>query len=164
MPLSEEVFLYSKAKQLRSPDRRAAILIVGVGALGCAAAEVVAGAGDVALTLLDPDRVELSNLQRQVLFCEADIGRLKVEAACAALRGAPASITAVADRLDDANAEAWLSRHDFIIDATDDPRTKRLINDVAVAAGRPFCYAGVLQTGAVALSVAPGSSPSRRSL
>ena len=152
MPLSEEVFLYPE------PNRSPAILIVGIGALGCPAAELVARARIARLTLVDSDQVESSNLQRQVLFSDADVGRYKVDAAAERLGSLGADIETLRLRLDPSNADTLVAAHDFTIDATDDPTTKLLINVAAVSASRPFCYGGVVKTGGLAMSVWPGRS------
>lgn len=133
-------------------------LVVGVGALGCQAAAALAVAGVGKLTLVDDDRVERTNLQRQVLFDTADIGRPKSVAAALALRSdAPTSmILAHVERLTPLNAGDLLSSHDVAIDATDDPDSKYLINRAAREAGRPFVYGGVARTTGLVMAVRPG--------
>jgi molybdopterin/thiamine biosynthesis adenylyltransferase len=137
------------------------VLVVGVGALGCPAARIVADSlGRWSLvTLVDPDRVELSNLQRQPLFDDADIGSFKVEVAARNLRShAECRFETVRERLDETNAQRLIAGHDYVIDATDSPETKFLINDVAVRLAVPFTYAGVVRTGGQAMAVVPGKS------
>ncbi len=142
----------------RTSTERTSILVVGVGGLGCAAARLLAGSRGLKLTLIDPDNVELSNLQRQVLYSDADIGEAKADVAAATLRaGSPhAEIHPIIARLDANNAARLIAAHDFVIDATDDPATKFLINAVACATGVPFCYGGVVRTGGQLMSVVPG--------
>jgi len=139
---------------------RATALVIGVGALGCQAAASLVSAGIGCLTLVDDDRVERSNLQRQVLFDDADSGRPKAIAAALALRAeAPAcTIIARTERLTALNAEDLVGGHDVTIDATDDPDSKYLLNRTAVAAGKPFVYGGVARTGGLALAVRPRCS------
>jgi adenylyltransferase/sulfurtransferase len=136
----------------------ASLLLVGIGALGCAAAAVLARARLGRLTLVDPDRVEASNLQRQLLFAPRDAGRLKAVVAAEALRSAATEVTAVAERLDAGNAAALIGAHDFVIDACDDPATKFLINEVAVRCGVAFSYGGVVRTSGLAMTVVPGAT------
>jgi molybdopterin/thiamine biosynthesis adenylyltransferase len=109
---------------------RASALVVGIGALGCQAAAALVSAGIGDLTLVDDDRVERSNLQRQVLFDDTDIGRSKAIAAALALRAeAPAStISARTERVTPRNAADLVGHHDLTIDATDDPDSKYLLN------------------------------------
>ncbi len=132
-----------------------------MGALGCPAAWALVHAGVGNLTLVDADVVEASNLQRQVLFGEETIGRSKVEAAACALAASAlhTRITSIVDRVTPSNVDDLTSGHDFVIDATDDPTTKLLLNDAAVRHGRPFSYGGVVRTGGQTMAVAPGESP-----
>lgn len=139
------------------------VLIVGAGALGCAAATALAGSGaetGIRLRLLDHDTVEDSNLQRQVLYSQADIGRAKPEAAVAALRREHPglAVEGAQRRLTTENAPEQIDWADFVIDATDDPTTKFLINRIAVDTATPFCYGGVVRTRGQVLSVSPGRS------
>jgi molybdopterin/thiamine biosynthesis adenylyltransferase len=135
------------------------MLVVGAGALGCAAARTLAREPGVALTLVDDDRVELSNLQRQVLYRDDDIGRPKVEAACEALeREFDATVSGVASRFDATTGTALVAGADIVIDATDDPPTKFLINRLCVEASKPWIYAGVARTSGQWMLVVPGRS------
>lgn len=156
--LLEEVFLYQRTNQQRLT--RASVVIVGVGALGCQAASVLASAGVGRLVLVDADVVDISNLQRQVLFDESQLGRAKVVAASESLASpaCTAHIDALETCLDADNATELISECDFVIDACDDPHTKLLINTTAVATSTPFAYAGVARTGGETMSVAPGRS------
>jgi molybdopterin-synthase adenylyltransferase len=142
--------------------------VVGVGALGCTSASLLARAGVRGLVLVDRDFVELSNLQRQVLFTEADAeARLpKAVAAAEHLRAVRADLEL--DALD-ADLDAELARRlfaecDLVLDGTDNFETRYLLNDAAVEAGRPWVYAGaVAMSGAVA-AVRPGEGPCLRCL
>jgi molybdopterin/thiamine biosynthesis adenylyltransferase len=118
------------------------------------------------LVLIDPDPVELSNLPRQILYREADIGTLKVIAAARNLRAiAPRlNVATYADRLDVANAPELIASAAFVIDATDDPATKFLINDVCVANGTPFVYGGAIMMTGQAMTVIPGHTACLRCL
>lgn len=135
------------------------ILVVGAGALGCAAARTLAQEPDVAVTIVDDDRVELSNLQRQVLYTDADLGRPKAPAAAERLASDfGASVTAVAARFDAATGPALVAGADLVIDATDDPATKFLIGRLSVQARVPYVYGGVVRTGGQWMLVVPGRS------
>lgn len=138
----------------------ASILLVGVGALGCAAAQALADDGRAHLQIVDDDEVESSNLQRQVLFGEQDLGCPKASTAVTALKRQFPELQAESrcERLDESNATRLISEADFVIDATDDPKTKFLINRVAIETNTPFCYGGVVRTSGQLLSVEPGSS------
>ena len=145
---------------------RQAILIVGMGGLGVPAACALARGGAKRIGLVDPDPVELSNLARQVIYSVASLGRLKVEAAAARLREdyAALSIDTYPVALDAINAADLIARYDFVIDATDDPAAKFLINDTCLALGRPFVYAGVLGMTGQAMTVLPGQRACLRCL
>ncbi len=134
------------------------MLVVGAGALGCAAAETLAGCAAVRVTVVDHDVVELSNLQRQVLFDEADISRPKAAAAVERLHSAAAEFCALDLRVDATNVDRLVAEHDAVLDATDDPDTKFLLNRAAVTAGTPYCYAGVIRSSGQWMLVDPERS------
>jgi molybdopterin-synthase adenylyltransferase len=144
----------------------ASVLVIGVGALGCAAAEALATAGIGRLTLVDPDRVERSNLHRQLLHRTADLGRLKVESAAETLGGAHPRLRLVtqAVRFDAANAADLLAGSVCAIDATDGIATKFLINDCAVAHGVPLVHGGIVRFQGQLMTVLPGRSACYRCL
>ena len=134
------------------------VLVVGAGALGCAALRTLVQ-GSVTVTLVDDDRVELSNLQRQVLYGDADIGSFKVDAAAASLaREFRVRISASALRFHEQTGPALVAGADIVIDATDDPPTKFLISRLCVDANTPYIYAGVARTGGQWMLVVPGRS------
>jgi molybdopterin/thiamine biosynthesis adenylyltransferase len=142
------------------------VLVVGVGALGCPAAWTLAAAGIGRLTLLDPDRVELSNLHRQFLHSTATLGLPKVESAAARLRAAfpTLRIETRADAVTAENLPAYFAAADFVIDATDGVTAKFLLNDGAVRCRRPYSHAGVLGFLGQTLTVLPGQSACYRCL
>jgi molybdopterin/thiamine biosynthesis adenylyltransferase len=133
------------------------ISIVGVGGLGAPAAMALARGGAQRLTLIDPDPVELSNLPRQVIYLESDIGAPKVEAAARRLREFAPAIALETHRcaLDTANAATLIAPAAFVIDATDNPATKFLINDQCVALSKPFVYGGAIGWTGQAMTVMP---------
>jgi len=133
------------------------VLIIGVGGLGVPAAIALARSGVASLTLADAEAVELSNLARQVIYRESDIGRSKVRAAAHRLaRDYPAlAIQCLENEITADNAAQTIAAHDFIIDGTDNPVIKFLINDVCIAARKPFAYGGVLGLRGQAMTVIP---------
>jgi len=151
--------LYPTTDTARTTGSSPRILVVGAGALGCAAARTLAQDRSVRITLVDDDRVELSNLQRQVLYGNSDIGRLKVEAAAAHLAGDfDADVQVAAVRFDSERGPGLVAASDLVLDATDDPPTKFLIGRLCVAAGVPYVYGGVARTGGQWMMVDPGNS------
>jgi molybdopterin/thiamine biosynthesis adenylyltransferase len=144
-----------------------AILIVGVGGLGAPVAIAIARAHRVSrIGLVDPDPVEVTNLHRQVIYSGTDIDQLKVEAAARHLHDIDdgLEIEQFPIALDADNARGIIERFDFVIDGTDSPAAKFLINDVAVATGTPFVYGGVLGMSGQAMTVIPGHTACIRCL
>jgi adenylyltransferase/sulfurtransferase len=149
----------------RTPLDAARVLLVGLGGLGSPAALALADAGVGTLGLVDPDCVELSNLPRQLLYDEHDIGRRKIDAARARLaRGRPwLRIETRAVRFE-ATAAAWLQGFDVVLDGTDGAAAKFALNDAAVAAGVPLVHAGASGLRVQLLTVLPGRSACLRCL
>jgi molybdopterin-synthase adenylyltransferase len=146
--------------------RTCSVLIVGVGALGSPAALALAEAGVGRLILLDPDTVEISNLHRQILHCDASLGEAKVESARRRLAELYPDTDVVAriDRLEQNNLQRHFSGVDFVIDATDGAEAKYLLNDGAVRRGLPLSHAGVVGFVGQTLTVLPGASACLRCL
>jgi molybdopterin/thiamine biosynthesis adenylyltransferase len=135
------------------------VAIVGCGATGAAAASLLARAGVGKLTLIDRDFVEFSNLQRQILFDEADAAAAlpKAEAArrkIALFNSTIVVIPQIAD-LVPANIHDLLSPSDIVLDATDNFETRYLINDFAVEQGKPWIYAAAIGAYAATMNILP---------
>lgn len=133
-------------------------VLVGVGAIGSAALNMLARAGVGTLTLIDPDRIELSNLQRQTLYAEAQVGEPKAEAAARAAAAINSTICVrpVVARVDASSAEELLEGADVIVDGVDDFRARYVLNDVACKRGVPYIYGAVLGSFGVTMSIRPG--------
>jgi molybdopterin-synthase adenylyltransferase len=142
------------------------VLIVGVGGLGCPASLALAEAGVGTLGLMDPDKVEESNLHRQVLYSTADIGRPKVEAAADFFKkGFPKTKTLqLSEAFSPSNAEKVLAPYDLVIDGLDRLEKKFLLNDWCVKLGKPFVHAGVVRFEGQVLPVLPGKTACLRCL
>ena len=136
----------------------ARVLIVGLGGLGSPAAYYLAAAGVGTLGLMDPDAVNVSNLQRQIIYATADVGRSKTAAAAETLAALnPEVVTErIDERLTPANARDMLVRFDVVVDGSDNFETKFLVNDVCLDLRKPFATAGILAVSGQALFVAPG--------
>jgi adenylyltransferase/sulfurtransferase len=170
---SEQIERYSR--QIMVPDlggkaqlrlRQARVLVIGAGGLGCPAAFYLAAAGIGTLGIVDPDKVELSNLQRQILHATEDIGRQKVESAQAKLRqlNPDVEVKIYPTRFDDDNAVEIAEGYDFIVDGSDNFDTKFLVNDVAIRLGIAFSHAGIVRLQGQTMTVIPGKSACYRCL
>ncbi|MBI1683471.1 HesA/MoeB/ThiF family protein [Caulobacter hibisci] len=118
--------------------KAARVLLVGAGGLGAPAALYLAAAGVGMIGLADADAVSLSNLQRQVLYAEADVGRPKVEAAADHLTALNPNVTVVPHPvwLDGANAREIVRGYDIVLDGTDDFSTRFAVSDACLAEGK----------------------------
>ena len=125
--------------------RHTSVLIVGVGGLGSPIALYLAGAGIGRLGLVDDDVVSASNLHRQVLYGDDQVGQSK--ALCAARRlsalNPHVTVEPHALRLTPENAEVIISRYDIVVDGCDNYATRYLIDDVCGRLGRPYVYGAV---------------------
>ena len=140
------------AGQLRLKEARVAI--VGAGGIGAGAIPALTGSGVGHLTIIDDDRIELSNLQRQPLYSEDQIGERKADLAARYVgkRNPHVECRTVADRIEGDNADAILAGHDLIIDGTDNFATRLVVSDAAVRLAIPLISAAAQQfQGQVAL-------------
>ncbi|NDE89672.1 MAG: HesA/MoeB/ThiF family protein [Alphaproteobacteria bacterium] len=121
------------------------VALVGIGGLGAAAALYLAGAGVKHLILIDDDKVEESNLQRQILYTESDIGTLKTTASQQRLSALNSiiHITTHATRIVEENAHGFLQSADVVLDCSDNFQTRFLLNDVCCALKKPLVSASV---------------------
>jgi len=137
--------------------------IVGCGAIGAAAANLLVRAGVGRLCIIDRDFVEPSNLQRQTLFDEAD-ARDALPKAVAAERklrsiNSVVSVNGVVSDLTPNTAEELLAGFDLLLDGTDNFETRFVINDFAVKHGRPWIYAAAVASYGITLTIRPGVTP-----
>lgn len=138
------------------------VALVGCGATGAAAASLLARAGVGTLTLIDRDFVEESNLQRQVLFDEADARESLPKAEAArrkiALFNSETNVRAHIADLTPGNIHDLLAGAHIVLDATDNFETRYLINDYAVEQRRPWIYSAAIAAYAVTMNVLPGDT------
>lgn len=125
--------------------RAGSVLVIGAGGLGCPALLYLAAAGVGRIVLLDPDTVDVSNLQRQILYVTSDAGRPKALAAAERLRALNPHITIDlhVSRLTRANALELVRSVDVVLDGSDNFATRYLVNDACILADRPFVYGAV---------------------
>lgn len=161
---SEELGRYSRhllLPELEAAGQRrikaARVLCIGAGGLGSPAALYLAAAGVGTIGLVDFDRVDISNLQRQVLYGTGDVGRPKLEAASERIREANPHVEVVAHdcRFTSENAPEIIAPYDVIIDGSDNFPTRYLSNDVCVFARKPNIYGSVFRFEGQASIFAP---------
>ena len=123
------------------------VFIIGLGGLGCPLAEYLAASGVGTLTLNDFDRVDATNLQRQILYDPTDVGKLKVDAARSRLLTLnPAiSIRAIAERLSPEQLESEFRGVDLVLDGSDNFATRLAVNGAAVRAGVPLVFGAAIR-------------------
>ena len=144
----------------------ASVLVVGCGALGTVQAELLARAGVGRLTVVDRDRVDITNLQRQLLYDQSDAEqrRLKAPAAADRLRAINPGITieprvlSVGPR----TIRGLVQGRGLVMDGTDNVETRYVINDACVQAGIPWVYGGAVGTEGLVMGVLPGTGPCLR--
>ncbi len=138
---------------------RSTVLVLGCGALGTVVADMLARAGVGRLVIVDRDFVELTNLQRQVLFDEADVAAAlpKAEAARRKLAriNSRIEVTAIVDDMNATNFARHAEGVDVIVDGLDNFETRYLANDYAVKHGVPYVYGGAVGTTGAAFAVLP---------
>lgn len=123
------------------------VLVLGLGGLGCPAALYLAGAGVGTLTLVDSDRVDLTNLQRQVLHTTARVGQPKTASARAALQALnpEVRVVEVASRAGQAELEPLVAGADIVLDCSDNFATRHALNRACVRHGRPLVSGAALR-------------------
>lgn len=148
---------FGEAGQTRLAESTA--LLLGCGALGSVAADMLARAGVGHLVIVDRDFVELTNLQRQVLFDEDDVAAAmpKAEAAKRKLARINSSVevTAIVDDINHSNIERLVGSADILIDGLDNFETRYLANDVAVKHALPYVYGAAVGTTGMAFPILP---------
>ncbi len=157
-------------RQLRIPDfgeaaqeklKTSHVVIAGVGGLGCVSATYLAAAGVGHITIVDFDVVELSNLNRQVLYWEEDIGKEKVTLAQRKLSSLnPAvEITPIHAEITEHNASDIISGAQVVVDGLDRPEPRLAINAACVRQKIPYVYGGVSRLRGMMTTIIPGETP-----
>jgi len=142
------------------------VVLIGCGALGSTMANTIVRAGAGHLTIVDPDNVELSNLQRQTLFDEEHARTCAKKAVAASHRleqiNSNVRIRPLTERLTPSNIERIIGRPDVVLDGTDNFPTRYLINDYCVRENIPWVYGGVAASYGVSMSILPHKTPCLR--
>jgi sulfur-carrier protein adenylyltransferase/sulfurtransferase len=144
---SRQILLKEIGARGQAALARARVLVVGLGGLGSPVLQYLAGAGVGCLGIVDADVLDAGNLHRQPIYALSEVGKLKADLAHAAIIAInPAvQVEAHAVRFDAGNALELIRAYDIIVDASDNFRTKYLINDAAVLAQKPAVFASVYQ-------------------
>ncbi|MDX9739827.1 MAG: HesA/MoeB/ThiF family protein [Gammaproteobacteria bacterium] len=126
---------------------RATVMLVGVGGLGSPAAMYLAASGVGHLVICDDDRVDLGNLQRQILHGTADVGRLKTESARERLLALNPGIqvTMIAERMEPVSMRRQTARADVVVDACDNFATRYALNEACIATHRPLVMGAAIR-------------------
>jgi len=140
--------------------KQARVFIAGAGGLGSVTTTYLAAAGIGVIRVVDHDKVELNNLNRQVLHWDEDIGRKKVDSAQQKLErlNPRVKIEAIGERLTEANISKLVAGFDLIVDAMDNIPTRYLLNKVVVEKNIPFFHGAVYGFEGRAMTVIPGKS------
>ncbi|MEM1977110.1 MAG: HesA/MoeB/ThiF family protein [Nitrososphaerota archaeon] len=146
--------------------KRAKVLVVGVGGLGSAATLYLASAGVGLLRIVDDGDVELSNLNRQILYGTSDLGKPKVEVAARRLKelNPEVEIEAIRERLMEENSGDLLSGVDLAIDCLDNFRARFILNDACVERGKPLIHGAIYGIEGRLMTIIPGKGPCLRCL
>lgn len=125
--------------------KAAKVLVIGAGGLGCPVLQYLTSAGVDTIGIVDFDRVSLSNLQRQILFNDQDIGNLKVESAISHLEklNPYTKFQSYPTKLETSNSEEIVQQYDLVIDCTDSIPTRYIINDASIRTNVPMIYGSI---------------------
>lgn len=142
----------------------AKVLIIGAGGLGAPAAMYLAAAGIGTIGIADSDKVELSNLQRQIIHGTNDVGKAKVQSAKETMNALNPDVKVITyeTRITSENIADIIKNYDFIIDGTDNFPARFLINDACVLGRKPFCHAGILRFEGQLMTYVPDKGPCYR--
>ena len=136
------------------------VLIIGAGGLGAPIALYLAAAGVGTIGIADFDKVDLSNLQRQVIHFTEDVGSLKVDSAARKMRAINPDVNVIThpEFLNSETISAVIRNYDFVIDGTDNFASKFLINDACVLEKKPYSHGGILRFEGQTITVLPDKS------
>ncbi|QEE17827.1 ThiF family adenylyltransferase [Promethearchaeum syntrophicum] len=164
---SDQISRYSRQiilKEIGAKGMRkllnARVLVIGAGGLGCPAVQILSASGVGNIRIVDGDKVEISNLSRQIMHYTSDIGKLKVESLESKinLMNPDVSVEIINEFANKSNIKRLLEDCDFVIEASDNFGTKFLINDACTHFKIPYSIAGVVQFFGQILSVIPGET------
>ena len=141
--------------------KSAGVVVAGSGGLGCPAAVYLVAAGVGRIRIIDKERVELSNLNRQILHWERDIGRYKVQSAKEKLErlNSDVAIEAIKATITDQNARGLIQGFDVVVDAMDNFQTRFVLNRACVSEGVPFIHGSIYGLEGCMTTIMPHKTP-----
>jgi adenylyltransferase/sulfurtransferase len=157
---SRQILINGFGEEGQAKLKRAKVFIAGVGGLGSVTAIYLAAAGVGVIRIVDHDKVELSNLNRQILHRAEDIGKKKVDSAAKRLKSInpEVKIEAVAEKMTEANISELVTGFDLIVDAMDNLPTRYLLNKIAIDKEIPFFHGAVNGFEGRAMTIIPGQT------
>ena len=143
---NRQIILRNFGEEAQTRLQNSKILVAGAGGLGCPALIYLAAAGAGTICIADYDKVDLSNIQRQVLYKESDCGQPKADTAAKNLRlmNSEISIVVFDSKITNLNAIELISEYDVVIDCTDNFESRYIINDACCIVDKPLIYGAVL--------------------
>jgi len=150
---------FGEEGQRKLKDSR--VVIVGMGGLGCASATYLTAAGVGHITIVDFDTVELSDLNRQILYWEEDVGKKKVIAAQRKLSklNPLIQITPVSTKITEENALSLIDKAQVVVDGLDNSATRLIVNSACIKQKIPYIYGGVSRLRGMITTIIPGQTP-----
>ena len=157
---ARQIQIYGFGEAGQEKLKQAKIIIAGIGGLGSSAAMYLTAAGVGTIRIIDHDKVELSNLNRQVLYCDNDIGKNKVATASEKLSrlNPEVNIEAVKEKITESNVSQLVSGFDLIVDAMDNLPARYLLNRAALDKNMPFFHGAVQGFEGMATTIIPGET------
>ena len=143
---NRQIILPNWGVEAQEKVKASRVLVIGAGGLGCPVLSYLAAAGIGTIGIMDFDKIEISNLQRQVIYEMKDIGRNKASVASQKLKAFNPliNIVTIEKGIEKSNALDIIGKYDLVVDATDNFETRYLINDACVILNKPFVFASIL--------------------
>lgn len=144
---SRQIALAEIGQQGQSALMEASVLVIGAGGIGAPLLQILAGAGIGHILIMDHDRIDLSNLHRQFLYRESDVGRMKADVTAQYLRALNSSvkIDAYSEKLTSENVKHYISNVDIVVDGCDNFATRFIVNEACVALQKPLFSGAVIE-------------------
>jgi adenylyltransferase/sulfurtransferase len=160
MRYSRQILLPGFDLERQEALMQARVLQIGVGGLGCASAQYLVAAGIGSITLVDDDKVELTNLQRQVLHGEQDIGKSKCASAYTSLvaLNSEVDIQIIEERLNSGALDHAINQHDIVLDCSDNLETRNEINRLCIANKKPLVSGAAIRMEGQVVCFQPGGN------